>query len=151
MSRDVHIQRWVQWLPPSENCSGGLIENHFTTPWGTFCYTIMPFGLCNVSRTFQCLMNKVLKPFLGFFLRVFIDGFGINSDRTSHLTKVGLVIQRYDGSGVILSLKKTIIGFSKGKMVGHIVSKDGVATDPKKLDMISKLLFPPQRKPFKVF
>jgi hypothetical protein len=96
-------------------------------------------------------MNKVLKPFLGFFLRVFIDGFGINSDRTSHLTKVGLVIQRYDGSGVILSLKKTIIGFSKGKMVGHIVSKDGVATDPKKLDMISKLLFPPQRKPFKVF
>ncbi len=32
----------------------------FTTPWRTFCYTILPFSLCNVPRTFQCLMNKVL-------------------------------------------------------------------------------------------
>jgi hypothetical protein len=24
----------------------------FTTPWGTFCYTLMPFGLCNALGTF---------------------------------------------------------------------------------------------------
>jgi len=38
---------------------------------------------------------------------------------------------------VTLSSEKTTIGFSKGKMVGHIVSKDGIATDPGKLDTIS--------------
>jgi len=38
---------------------------------------------------------------------------------------------------VTLSPEKTTIGFSKGKIVGHIVSKDGVAIDPKKLDRIS--------------
>jgi hypothetical protein len=39
-----------------------------------------------------------------------------------------------------------MIGFSKGKMVGHIVSKNGVATDPEKFDRISKLLFPTTEK-----
>jgi hypothetical protein len=38
-----------------------------------------------------------------------------------------------DGSRVTLSLEKTTIGFSERKMVGHIVSKDGVATYPEKL------------------
>jgi hypothetical protein len=42
---------------------------------------------------------------------------------------------------VTLNPKKTTIGFSEGKMVGHIVSKNRVATDPEKLDRISKLPF----------
>ncbi len=91
-------------------------------------------------------MNKVFDPFLGLFLRVFIDNFGVYSDRASHLTKLELVFQRLDSSGVTLSPKKTTIGFSKGKMVGHIVSKDGVATDLEKLDRISKLPFPTTKK-----
>jgi hypothetical protein len=52
---------------------------------------------------------------------------------------------------VILNLEKTTLGFSKGKMVGHIMSKDGVATDPKKLDKISKLPFPTMKKALRGF
>ena len=29
----------------------------FTTPWGTFAYNRMPFGLINATTTFQCEMN----------------------------------------------------------------------------------------------
>jgi len=36
-------------------------------------------------------------------------------------------------------------------MVGHIVSKDGVATDPEKLDRISKLPFPATKKALQGF
>ncbi len=78
-------------------------------------------------------MNKVFEPFLGLFLWIFIDNFGVYSDRAFHLTKLELVFQRLDGSRVTLSLEKTTIGFSERKMVGHIVSKDGVATYPEKL------------------
>jgi hypothetical protein len=127
------------------------LKTTFTTPWGTFCYTVMPFGLCNAPRTFQRLMNKVFDPFLGLFLRFFIDDFGVYSDRASHLTKLELVFQRLDSSGMTLSLEKTTIGFSKGKMVGHIVSKDGVATDPEKLDRISNLPFPTTKKALRGF
>jgi hypothetical protein len=41
-----------------------------------------------------------------------------------------------------LSFEKTTIGFSERKIVGHIVSKDGVATYFEKLDRISNLHFP---------
>jgi hypothetical protein len=50
-----------------------------------------------------------------------------------------------------LSLKKTKIGFSTGKMVGHIVLKDGVTIDFKKLDRISKHVFPTTKKTFRGF
>jgi len=127
------------------------LKTTFTTPWGTFCYTVMPFGLCNALRTFQRLMNRVFDPFLGLFLRVFIDNFGIYSDRVSHPAKLELVFQHLDSLGVILNPEKTTIGFLKGKMVGHIVSKDGVATNPEKLDRISKLPFPTMKKALRGF
>jgi hypothetical protein len=50
-----------------------------------------------------------------------------------------------------LNPKKTTIGFSKGKMVEHIVLKDGVAIDPEKFDKISKFPFPTTEKSFEVF
>ncbi len=43
------------------------LKTTFTTPWGTFCYTIMPFGLCNVPRTFQCLMNNLNHSWAFFY------------------------------------------------------------------------------------
>jgi len=52
---------------------------------------------------------------------------------------------------MILGLEKTIIDFSKGLMVEHIVSKDGVAIDFKKFNKISKLHFSTTKKPFEVF
>jgi len=96
-------------------------------------------------------MNKVFDPLLGLFLRVFIDDFGVYNDRASHLAKLELVFQRLDAMGVTLSPEKTTIGFSKGKIVGHIMSKDGVATDPEKLDTISKLPFPTTKKALRGF
>jgi hypothetical protein len=96
-------------------------------------------------------MNKVFDPFLGLLLQVFINDFGVYSDRVFHLAKLELVFQHLDSSGVTLSPKKTTIGFSKGKMVGHIVSKDGVVIDLEKLDRISKLPFPTTKKTLQGF
>jgi hypothetical protein len=101
------------------------LKTTFTTPWGTFCYTVMPFGLCNAPGTFQCLMNKVFYPFLGLFLQVFIDDFGVYNDRASHLAKLELVFQRLDSSGVILSPEKTTIGFHKGRWLDTLCQRMG--------------------------
>jgi hypothetical protein len=126
------------------------LKTTFTTSRGTFCY-IMPFGLCNAIGTFQRLRNKVFEPFLGLFLQVFIDNFGVYSGRAFHLTKLELLFQCLDGSGVTLSPGKITIGFLERKMVGHIMSKNGVATNPEKLDRISKLPFPTTKKALRGF
>ncbi len=50
-----------------------------------------------------------------------------------------------------MSVEKTTIGFLERKMVGHIVSKNGVAIDLEKFNKISKLPFLTTKKPFEVF
>jgi hypothetical protein len=52
---------------------------------------------------------------------------------------------------VTLNLEKTTIGFLERKMVGHIVSKNGVATNLENLDRISKLPFPITKKALRGF
>jgi hypothetical protein len=66
---------------------------------------------------------------LALFLLIFIDNFGVYSDRAFHLTKIELIFQFLDGSAMTLSPKKITIGFSKGKMVEHIVSKNEMVTN----------------------
>ncbi len=45
----------------------------FITLWGLFEWNVMPFGLCNAPATFQCLMNHILRKYLGDFALVYLD------------------------------------------------------------------------------
>jgi hypothetical protein len=56
----------------------------------------MPFGLCNAIGTFQRLVTKVFEAFLGLFLQVFIDDFGVYNDEAFQFAKFELVFQRLD-------------------------------------------------------
>jgi hypothetical protein len=112
----------------------GNILLHSNALWFVQCY-----------RDISTFYKQGFAPFLGLFL-LFIDDFGVYSDRAFHLTKLELIFQCLDGLGMILNPKKTTSGFSKGKMVGHIVSKNGVTTDLEKFDKISKLPFPTTKK-----
>ena len=45
----------------------------FTTPWGTFQYAKMPFGLKNVGATFQRAMDTAFANEKDVFLIVYLD------------------------------------------------------------------------------
>lgn len=45
----------------------------FSCREGLFEFTKMPFGLVNAPATFQRAMNKILRPFEGKFLKVYMD------------------------------------------------------------------------------
>ena len=51
----------------------------FLTPCGVYCYTCMPFGLCNASATFQWMMHIALGRQLGKNAEAYVDDIVVKS------------------------------------------------------------------------
>jgi hypothetical protein len=66
----------------------------FTTPYGTYWYLRMPFGMCNSAGTFQRVQMKVLEPYLGKIIRVYLDDFCVYGDRANHVEQLRLTFEQ---------------------------------------------------------
>jgi hypothetical protein len=95
----------------------------------------MPFGLCNSPTTFQILMNHVFHPFLYHFVLVLFDDIIIYSKTwITHLAHVDRVLDLLSQNQLFLNQSKCSFGASKVEYLGHIVGKEGVRVDPKKIE-----------------
>ena len=74
-------------------------KTSFTTPWGTFMYANMSFGLMNVGSTFQCAMDISFAEEKDKFKVVYIDDITVysrsNREHIRHLEKVFLKCKKY--------------------------------------------------------
>lgn len=124
----------------------------FTTPWGTYVYVRMPFGLMNAGATFQRAMDVAFKQFIDKFMVVYQDDLTAYSKRTEdhcgHLEKFFVKALEY---GVSLNPRKCAFGVKEGKLLGHIVSKEGVKIDPERVAAIDKVLKPKSVKGIQSF
>ena len=48
-------------------------KTFFITPWGTYCYKVMPFGLKNASATYQCVATTLLHDLIHKEVKVYVD------------------------------------------------------------------------------
>ena len=68
----------------------------FITPWGTFCYRVMSFGLKNAGATYQKAMTALFHDMIHQELEVYVDDMNIKSKRTSeHLTDLKKLFDRH--------------------------------------------------------
>eukprot|EP00253_Pinus_taeda_P024607 PITA_24607 len=124
----------------------------FTTPWGTFHYAKMPFGLKNAGATFQRAMDMAFANEKDVFLIVYLDDLTVFSksdeEHLFHLTKVFQKCRKY---GISLNPKKSLFAMSEGKLLGHIISKDGIRIDPARVEAIQQLEQPRRKKEIQSF
>jgi hypothetical protein len=55
------------------------------TPYGVFCYQVMPFGLKNAGATYQRMMQNCLGSQIGRNIQVYIDDIVITTRKQDSL------------------------------------------------------------------
>ena len=106
-------------------------------PLGFYECVRMPFDLTNAPATFQRLMESCLGELHLEWCIIYLDDiiiFSKNSD--DHLIQLRGVFERLAKAGLKLKPSKCEFFKSSLKYLGHIVSKDGIATDPRKIEAI---------------
>ena len=109
----------------------------FTCQSGLFEFNVMPFGLTNAPSSFERLMEKVLSGLQYDICLLYLDDIIIKSETfEEHLVNLGKVFDRLRSSNLKLSPKKCTIFQHKVEFLGHIVSEEGISTNPKKIDSV---------------
>jgi hypothetical protein len=115
----------------------------FSSPWGTFAYRVLPFGLCNAPTTFQRAVLGIFSDMLNDSMEIFMDDFtpyGVSfQEELENLEKVlKICIQ----AQLSLSTEKCHMMMSEGIVLGHFISSQGIQVDPSKIQVIKDLPTP---------
>ena len=124
----------------------------FCTPDGLFEFKVMPFGLCNAPATFQRLMDMVLGGLQWTNCLVYLDDV-IVVGRTfrEHLQNLRSVFSRLSTAGLKLQPKKCHLCSPQVEFLGHVVSAEGVSTDPKKIEKVANWPVPTSKREVQQF
>jgi hypothetical protein len=124
----------------------------FTTPWGTFMYEKMPFGLMNARATFQRAMDIDFIGEKDRFVVIYLDDITIFSasdeEHLQHLKQTFEKCRRYD---ISLNPKKSHFSMEEGKLLGNIVSPEGIKIDPERVKAIQQIDIPRNKKSIQSF
>ena len=106
-------------------------------PLGFYECNRMAFGLTNAPATFQRLMEHCLSDINFRKCIVYIDDIIIfSSSFEEHIERLEAVFQRLLDFGLKLKLSKCKFFQKKVKFLGHVISSEGIETDPDKIDAI---------------
>ena len=117
-----------------------MLLTTFTTPYGRWCYTRLPFGISSASEVYQRKMNDILRDLDG--VQCLIDDVLVyGKDKTEHDARLHSVLDRFRRANVTLN-DKCEFGVTQIKFAGHVISSDGISVDPNKLTAIINMTPP---------
>ena len=99
----------------------------------------MPFGLCNAPATFERLMETVLTGLQWDICLIYLDDIIVIAKSFEEmLENLEKVFLRLSLAGLKLKEKKCHIFAEQVQFLGHTISPNGIATDPKKIEIIKE-------------
>ena len=124
----------------------------FTTPFGLYQYTRMPFGLATAPATFQRLMQNITSDFLFEFLLCYLDDVLIFSKTfEEHLVHLDRFLTRIGEVGLKIKLKKCQLLRREVHYLGHTISRDGVFCQEEKIEAVKTWPRPQTTKDLRSF
>ena len=124
------------WQVPM--ASEDMEKTAFATPFGLYQFKVMPFGLANAPATFERMMEHVLSGLHWETCLIYLDDVIIFSKTfEEHIARLHQVLTRLKEANLKLSPSKCKLFRPQVEYLGHVVSKDGVATDPKKIAAVT--------------
>jgi light-regulated signal transduction histidine kinase (bacteriophytochrome) len=119
----------------------------FITPHGIYCYTAMTFGLKNIGETYQKAMQKCLESQIGKNVEAYVNDMVINTtakdNLIANLAETFANLRHYRWK---LNPEKCVFGVPSGKLLGFMVSHQGIEVNPTKVDAIHRMNRPTEKK-----
>jgi len=109
----------------------------FSTRYGLYEYLVMSFVLTNAPAYFMYLMNSVFMSELDKFVVVFIDDIMVYSENEQdHAEHLRVVLTRLQEHQLYAKFSKCEFWLKKVPFLGHILSEEGIAVDPSKVQEV---------------
>ncbi|OXA44383.1 Retrovirus-related Pol polyprotein from transposon opus [Folsomia candida] len=132
------------WSIPLEEESIPLTS--FICSLGLFEFLRLPFGISTGSQAMQRVISIILCGLMWESVLAFIDDI-ILADKTiqNHVRHLRATLARFREHGIKLNVEKSYFLKPNIKILGHIISKEGISADMSKVSAILKI--PPPQKP----
>ena len=92
-------------------------------------------------------MDYAFKDLIEKLIKIYQDDLiTISKKREKYIQYLRTIFHRCREYGISLNPKKSIFGVDKGKLLGHIISKDEIMIDPARVEDIKNIPLPKNKK-----
>ena len=130
----------VELSPESKAKTAFIVPRMSPNHWE---YRVMPFGLSGAPRTFQRLIDNLLRGLEYEIAMAYLDDiivYALTVDQM--ISRLKQVLQRLRDAGLKLKAKKCSLFQTETIYLGHVISRAGVSCDPEKVRAVQQWVEP---------
>lgn len=117
----------------------------FSTPFGTYKFLRLPFGITVAPEVFQRMNENIFGDIEGVF--IYIDDILVTGKtEEEHNRRLEIVMQRAKLNNIIFNSEKLQYKVPEVSFLGHLFNSDGVKSDPNRVKAIVEMKSPNSKK-----